>query len=112
VHVPPVVARNFVKVYRFCCVEFLCISFSRIFSMCFWLLGALLLGPAGGLPSPDPLLSPRSKFLATPLACIETLSARHIKLFLHTLCVISDTAKHVSVSFYRNSICHGLWYSP
>jgi len=51
----------------FCCVEFLCIFFSRIFSKCLRLLGlcpktlygALPLDPAGGLPSPiPPLLSP------------------------------------------------------
>jgi len=29
--------------------------------------GALPLDPAGGLPSPDPVLFPLSKFLATPL---------------------------------------------
>jgi len=35
VHVPPpVVAGNISKVYYFCCVEFLCILFSPIFSMC------------------------------------------------------------------------------
>ena len=68
---------NFFEVYYFCCVEFLCILFSRIFSMCPRLLGlrpqprtptrALPLDLAGGLPSPDPSFLPRCKFLATPL---------------------------------------------
>jgi len=61
----PVIAGNFFKVYYVCCVEFLCILFSRIFSMCLRLPGAL---PLESAKSPRPsLLFPRSKFLATPL---------------------------------------------
>ena len=44
---PPVVAGNFCKVYYFCCVEFLCILFSRIVSICLRLLGALPPDPPG-----------------------------------------------------------------
>jgi len=55
---------NIFKVYYFCCVEFLCILFSRIFSMCLRPLGAspsaptgtLPLHPTGGLLSSRPLL--------------------------------------------------------
>ena len=45
----PVVAGNFFKAYYFCCVEFLCILFSRIFSMCFRLLGGFVPRPPPGL---------------------------------------------------------------
>ena len=47
---PPVVVANFFKVNYFCCVEFLCILFSRIFSTCLRHLGALPPDPTWALP--------------------------------------------------------------
>ena len=104
---------KFFKVYYFCCVEFLCILFSRIFSMCLRLLGLRPHTLTGTLPvhgprwetsvpqTPSFAPSLRSKFLATPLLCsIDTWQ----------ICLISvlSMKRLKSVKFkveYRKQIC-------